>query len=268
MVYYKSYRIIDGKPKLVITDENNDIIRYPDGAQYAIYDNRKIYKNRRCCKCGKDKTYISTTGTSIWRTHKCGNKDCTRHLCLRCHMRYYQKNNPNSQHNTLKYMRDWRIGQLSRYSSTGKGLIGVYIICKFLGTQDNNIKYDNFNFYIDINHSIYGNVEVKISGLIKGKWSFGNLQRHKFDTLFLICMDEYNPWKNVLRVYTIPYHEIINICTIGIYKDPDSSKGPFRYDSYICDNGEFNTIYKSIDFNNDPILKNIFRKNEINICEE
>lgn len=325
VIYYKSYRIIGGKPKLVVTDDNDNIVHDQNNEyiKLAIYDNRKtiITRKRKCCKCGNDKTYIGTKGTPVWRLHhKCDNKKnctgyicyycdlistyrtqiylnnkreikmrgrkcceckssvsrswfnhlcnkeyCSKYLCVRCYGRHYQKNDPNSQTNIIKYMRDWRIGQLSRYSTTGKGLIGVYIVCKFLGTEDNNIRYDNFNFYIDTNHSRYGYVEVKISSmnLIERKWNFGNIQRHRFDTSFLLCMDEYKPWRNVRRIYIIPYQEIIGIGNIGIYMDPDSSRGPFRYDSYIVDERQFNLIYQSLDFKHDPILSKIFRKDEI-----
>lgn len=50
MVYYKSYRIIGGKPKLVIVDEDNNIIKNPTKEQkkdviledhYTYIENKK-----------------------------------------------------------------------------------------------------------------------------------------------------------------------------------------------------------------------------------
>lgn len=59
MVYYKSYRIIDGKPKLVITDEDGNIIKNHTKEQKkeAILEDHDMYKgkmSRICCRCGID----------------------------------------------------------------------------------------------------------------------------------------------------------------------------------------------------------------------
>jgi len=80
IMYYKSYRIIGGKPKLVVTDDNDNIVNSLNDEQIklAIYDNRKtvMTRKRKCCKCGSDKTYISSKGKHIWRLHhKCDKEN-------------------------------------------------------------------------------------------------------------------------------------------------------------------------------------------------
>lgn len=279
-MYYKSYRIIDGKPKLVVTDDNDNIVHGLNNEQIklAIYDNRKtiMIRKRKCCKCGSDETYISTKGTPVWRLHhKCDKENWTGYICYYCDLippyrtqiyinnkRDIKMKGRNCCECKSSVSRSW-FNHLCDKEYCSKYL--CKIVCKFLGTEDNNIRYDNFNFYIDINHSRYGYVEVKTSSmnLIERKWNFGNIQRHRFDTSFLVCMDEYKPWRNVRRIYIIPNQEIMGIGHIGIYADPDSSRGPFRYDSYIADERQFNLIYQSLDFNHDSILSKIFRKDEM-----
>lgn len=49
-------------------------------------------------------------------------------------------------------------------------------------------------------------------------------------------MDEYSPWKNVIRVYIIPYEELECLRSLAICKDAKSSKWEkFRIDEKIFD---------------------------------
>ncbi len=46
-------------------------------------------------------------------------------------------------------------------SPPGKDFIGQQIVAKTYGIEDCNLKMNNFRFYIDLKHSIYGYIEVK-----------------------------------------------------------------------------------------------------------
>ncbi len=62
MIYYRSYRIIDGKPKLVVIDEDGNIIKNPTKEQKkeAILEGHKNretkgrIEGRMCCRCNTD----------------------------------------------------------------------------------------------------------------------------------------------------------------------------------------------------------------------
>ncbi len=60
MVYYKSYRTIDGKPRWVIEDDNGNIDKNPTKEQLKIAiicgwnPRRNMIVDRKCCKCGSD----------------------------------------------------------------------------------------------------------------------------------------------------------------------------------------------------------------------
>lgn len=76
MVYYKSYRIVDGKAKWVIEDENGGINKSPTKEQLKVaiicgWNPRKnVITNRKCCKCGRSETYIRPNGDPEWLRYK------------------------------------------------------------------------------------------------------------------------------------------------------------------------------------------------------
>ena len=252
-IYYKSYGIVDGKPKLIYFDENRNIIKNPTKEQkeLSIFDNRRKNTTAKCCKCGEG-TYVSPEGRHMWRKCRCGKSNCTTWLCEKCYKKDY---------NMDSRIADWRTGNLSANSSTGKGFIGAQVVAKTYELDDCNINMNNFNFYVDLSkHPIYGNVEVKTASLSIEymRWMVA-LKNFNFDTLIIVCMDSEFPWKNVLRVYAIT-REYVNGLQ-GIYipargeKDElgRSSKGS-KWDKFRIDEKPFNDTYHKMDISKCTVL--------------
>ncbi len=94
MVYYKSYRIIGGKPKLVIVDEDNNIIKNPTKEQKkdAILEGTKDTKEqilrgsiegRICCRCNAD---LSSGIPNHGRRYYNNKKEWDgKWICEKCH---------------------------------------------------------------------------------------------------------------------------------------------------------------------------------------
>jgi hypothetical protein len=183
------------------------------------------------------------------------NKNWTgRWLCGKC---YFKKR--NKEHNR-KSMANFRCGQLSRFSGVGKGFIGAQIVCKTLGIDDCNILMDNFCFKIDSKHPKYGLIEIKTSSLHKYMhnfkeiftWNFEHINSHKFDTLILVCMDDNEIWKDVIKVLIIPYDETIYRNSITIFKEPKKNNW---YEIYQVDEKSFNDTYHKMDINKCKVLR-------------
>lgn len=150
---------------------------------------------------------------------------------------------------------DWRIGNLDPKSSIGKGFIGQQIVAKTFGVEDCNLKMDNFNFYVDLcKHSDYGYIEVKISSYYKEHraWSFDTRREQYYDNLFLVCMDGNWPWKDVKRMYAIPWEAVGYRKRINIYKNP--SRGGW-YKEFRIDEKPFNDTYHNMKLENCKVLR-------------
>lgn len=110
MVYYKSYRIVDGKPRWVIEDEDGNINKSPTKEQLntAFLDNgRKKILDRRCCICGSNDTYIYPDGRVQWHGHTCKKEGCTYFECDKC----YRLNLHVDRSETDEYLRYKRKGR-------------------------------------------------------------------------------------------------------------------------------------------------------------
>lgn len=204
---------------------------------------KKKIEERKCCKCGEDK--------SNWSWYKYRNEkgiwDRKSYLCHTCGV--YEDYNKN-----IKSIADWRTGQLSRYSSHGKGFIGVQIIAKTIGVEDCNIKTNNFCFYVDLSmHNKYGKSEVKTSTfhVRDNRWVFGGIKPENSDTIFLVCMDDNDPWNNVIRIYIIP-SKYIDTNSIGISKDSFRSAW---HDKYRVDEKPYDETYQNMDIKNCRVLR-------------
>lgn len=215
--------------------------------------NYKEWKNYRCCECGSKETYIKPNGSYLWYTCKCNKKDCTEHLCNKCYMKI-QNNLPNSYNNSKKMIANSRTGNLDRYSEDGKGFIGQWIAAKTLRLKDLNIEKDNFLEHIDLSkHPIHGKPDVKtrtfnpILGYwgishIYGKWY--DIDNYPFDSLFLLLMDEYEPWRNIEKVYIIPKYRIKYISGTSFTKN---SSRVDNYKKFRVDENPYNDVYHSVD---------------------
>lgn len=150
---------------------------------------------------------------------------------------------------------DWRKGNLDPKSAVGKGFIGQQIVAKTFGIEDCNLKMKNFNFYIDLSKiSGYGYGEVKIASLdmTNDIWYFDTDREQYYDILFLVCMDENWPWKNVERIYAIPWEVVGYRKKIGIYNNP--SRGGW-YKEFRIDEKSFNDTYHNMNLTNCKVLR-------------
>jgi hypothetical protein len=169
--YYRSARYIKGKVRIVISDENDNIIyENPNNEQIksAIPDKRRKSKGclerRTCCKCGTDCTHKDSRGVDQWCRYiddnKCWNG---KWLCFNCNGKIHQKNDYNSQNNLIRSIRNPRINNIKKYSEQGKVVICQAVVAKVCKTEDLNIKMDNYNWHVDIYNSDYGRINVEYS---------------------------------------------------------------------------------------------------------
>lgn len=217
MIYYKSLRLVNGKPKWMLKDENYDIIKSPtkDQIKSALFEEDRP---KRCCICGGYESYIDLgTGNPHWYSHKCGKKDCTEYMCHRCSCKNYQKST-DDQNNLLKLTFSFRTGNIDIENSKGEGLIIEAVVAKIRNLKNYNIESDNFNMIFDLCiDSEYGRPEVKGPGLIGGEWNVALGMEHNFDNVWIVCLDKNR--KNVKRVYIVPESKLYGETCVHIYED-------------------------------------------------
>lgn len=252
MTIYKSVRIIDGVPKWIISDQHSNIVdRDPTNEKLRSAVVEKYSKLKRhdskpklCCICGNNndvrKRYYDDNG----------NWDGESRLCDNCYT--------NINYNYIqKMLAGFRNGNLDPLSTVGKGFIGQQIIAKKYNVDDCNLKMDNFHFYVDLSKiSGFGYCEVKISGLHGKLWKAELGMEHKFDTVFVLCMDKNVPWIDIERAYVIPESKLYGEARINIYKDFSNMRSRFKWvDKFRVDEKDFNDIYHTMKLENCKILR-------------
>ena len=266
--YYKSYRFIEEKVRLVVTDEYNNIIKNPTKEQIenAKFDNRMNYrgvdhKDTICCLCGTNETYIKKDGNPDWRPYKgldykeeWNGKSYT---CKKCYGRIVQ-NLPDSQNNIRKRLANSRNKQLDPDSGPGKGFIGEQIVANTLGIKNCNLDRDNFNYQIDLYDDIkYKKIQVKYTALNRdGEWFVQNYDGNYFDHLFIVCMSK--DYKKVERVYIIPWCEAIKRKSITIIEKMKKT----WYNLYMVDEKPYNDTYCNMNLDDCPVLRKRKKKNK------
>lgn len=214
---------------------------------------------RKCFICGNSETYRDSEGREHWSYHYDEKGKWTRNwLCNTCRMntesvkKYYKK-----RYDEIKYITDCRNARIDIKSEKCKGCIGVQICTITLGVDDLNIQIDNFGYYVDLDkHTKYGFIEVKIAVFNKrdGRWYFHDIHKENFDYIFLVCMDQYSPWKNVLRIYVVPSDRITTSTTITIYENP-SVRCSRWYEEFEIDVKPFNETYHNMNIMECPVLR-------------
>lgn len=202
------------------------------------------HTNTKCCRCGGSDTYIKGIdfeGKKIykWYTCACDKKDCTGYLCQKCYSHI-------DSDERMKSVAHSRTGNLDRLSNHGKETIGEWISAKTLGVKDLNIENNRFREIVDLSiHSIYGMIDVKTCSfeIIYRYWQ-ANIKRRTFDSLLVLCMDGYDIWKNVERIYIIPKDKIRPSSNLKIYKN--SVGEAMYYEQFMVDVRPYNDIYHSV----------------------
>lgn len=213
---------------------------------------KNFFENRKCCNCGSHET-TQGFGSPRWHNHNCEKTGCSKWLCHKCYSKI-QNRLPDSHASLIKFMRQCRTNGFSFERYMCRGCLGVETIAKTLELKNLNIEKDNFNFGVDLSkHDKYGNIEVKTSSQsytlnLKPFWGFDikNVQilEHKFDTIFLLCMDDNRPWKNVVMVYAIPFDEIVkHNHHINIYLSKTTDKW---FNKFQIDRDIFNEAYQTL----------------------
>lgn len=240
MLYYKSLRLANGKPKWAVKDENYYIIQNPTKDQIESAIDEK-YRPKKCCICGDTKTYVNNSGTSQWCSHKCDKDNCTGYLCRKCYDMY----DVDSPNNLRKSTANCRTGNTSKGSPQGRSIIYQAVIVKVHDIVDLNIKNNNFGCHIDMEHPVYGKIDAKGSKLKNGRYSFSIRKKIYCDTYFCMGFDEY--WNSVESMYIIPNDDwIASLKDLSITKDPSKST-KYNCDQYKIDNIEpYNREYHYI----------------------
>lgn len=254
MTYYKSARYIDGKTRIVITDENGNIIdKNPvkEQIKLAIPDKKRKSKgeleNRICCICGSRITHKSSKGVYQW-CREYGIKGWTgRWMCFNCNGNNYQEKDPNSQRNIIKSIRNLRTGNIKKDSEQGIVIITQAVVAKVNGIEDLNIKTDNYNYHIDMYKDIYGRINVEYSSFRYphyNGWMFNSrriniVKNENYDTFILLCLGIGKI--NIQRVYIIPnIQKIKELWIIGINVNGS------EYDIFRVDQNSYNDIFQNI----------------------
>lgn len=277
MTYYKSYNIIDGKPRWIVIDEDGKIVsKSPTKELLKI----SILEDlpRKCNKCRNNDTYVDNSGRKVWlRYYGENNKeewDGKSWICNNCYHKILN-NIPNSYKNIIKLMTNSRNKNLDISSETGKGLIGECIVANVFEIRSCNgcniIKNYDFHNPYDLDHGTiltygkYGKIDVKTSKLLENplghyKWTFHNYGKIDCDSYICIGFDEFR--NNVESVHIIPNDKnIINANDIGIYKYVDISRGS-KWSEFMVDHKQYNDVYHFILSNLDkcPVFKKIENK--------
>lgn len=246
MTIYKSVRIINGASKWIISNQQGNIVdRDPtkEKLRLAVVEKKYGSKLKWCCICGNNnvrKRYYDDNG----------NWDGKSRLCDNCYT--------NINYNYIqKMLAGFRNGNLDPLSTVGKGFIGQQVIAKKYNVDDCNLKMDNFHFYVDLSKiSGHGYCEVKISSLLGNIWKAELGMDHKFDTVFVLCMDKNVPWRDIEKVYVIPESELYGEVRINIYKDFSNVRSRFKWvDKFRVDEKVFNDIYHTMKLENCKILR-------------
>lgn len=256
--YYKSARYIKGKLRIIISDENDNIIcENPTKEQIkaAIPDKRRKSKGylegRTCFKCGTNLTHKSSEGVDQWcRYLDDDNRWNGKWLCFNCSGKYHQSNDCNSQQNLIKSIRNPRIGNIRKDSEQGMVIICQAVVAKLCKTEDLNIKMDNYNWHVDMYNDEHRRINVEYSFFRFGYgWMFNSRRvnscktknenkNDNYDTYILLCISK--DGNDIERVLIVPSSRVRNIWTIGINID-DRTYYMFAVDPGLC-----NDIYHDI----------------------
>jgi len=183
-------------------------------------------KGRVCCNC----KIIDMEGHDIhWLNCECGKDDCTGYICSKCWIRDYHRL-PDSYNSIKKSNANIRTGNLDRGTNCGKAIIDQAVVAKVHNIDDLNIKFDNFIYYIDLQHDTYGKIDVKGSTLKSDEWYFNNRRKIDCDTYFCIEYDLNR--NNIDSIFIIPNDGwICNIMGMRIVKNPSRDS---KYEQFKC----------------------------------
>lgn len=165
---------------------------------------------RLCYRCGTE---------DYCRGEYDDNGDWTgKWICRYCYDRY----SPRSTHTIMRSITNIRNGYLSVSSKHGKAIIDQAVVSKVLNIDDLNIKMDKFTWYIDMENSEDGKIDVKGATILYGDYHFQTERNIESDTYICIGYDKKR--KNIDDVWKIPNEgRICNITSIKTVKNPSKT---------------------------------------------
>lgn len=206
------------------------------------------YKNKTCCICNSQDTYITTNGWKQWHKHKCQKTVCTKYLCEHC----YKIHDPKSINNLFKLITNSRTGNQNINSARWLGDMSQKLACMLYGWEDLNKKYDNYRTPIDCfdpKTGLYHQVQGHCYSSIYRRWMVNHFEREygkKYENMVCFCFDKYV--KTIERIYKFPDNIVKNKNSVTIIKNP--SIGYPWYEEYrITDKEELkraNDIWSDI----------------------
>lgn len=217
---YRSYRIIDGKPRWVIIDGEGRVVdRNPSKEELKLYQvqNFKHNETNICSRCKKEKL-VSEKALREYDTK--GNLT-GRWICFKCHMKE-QNNKPYSYKNLIKQMAGRRIGNSDLDHTSVLGDMCEDLSCKLFGAKNFNKENDNYRTPIDHWCKELGFFQTKgrLYNHIERLWGFCSLERDwdkEFDKLVTYCIS--SDGRIIERIYIFPLKEAIKRKTISIVKN-------------------------------------------------
>lgn len=267
---YRSCRIIDGKQKWVIVDENEKIINKEPKKEELKLLSILVERDGRSNPRRKE-SYNGTDTCPMIREdgNVCGNKlapgkakreydgngnPTGRWLCNNCYAKGYRKN-PNSIESIRKSLSSRRTCNLNPNSTSEKGNKFEELSVRWQGFENLNITNDNYNSPIDHSrHPILGISQTKgaLYNSTNRFWMISLKNEHsairrgfKFDTLIFYCASK--DGKNIERIYIFPWKEVVKRTCIAICENP--SKGGW-YEKYRIKDEEIikkvNDIWKEL----------------------
>lgn len=216
---------------------------------------KRLYKISEGTKC-----YICGNIATIRHKDNNGNWDKKSFVCNTCYQRGYRTRHPDivkRHNNELSRASNWKNGELDPYTSSGRGYIVEQFSCKTLGLENLNIKNNTFRAKCDTTrHVKYGNIQIKGASYntMERSWNRTIGEEQIFDTLLMVLMDKYMPWKNVKKVYAIPEIDVYGLRSITIFDKPSPSIGS-KWDRFVIDEKPFNNTYHNLTIEECPSLR-------------
>lgn len=251
----KVYVSLDENNFFWIVSEHGNLDKNPKDED--LYATLKEYNDTNICPICRKVNNITDRSilypdNSLREKDKDG-KETGRWICQNCRQKDYQRDDPNSQHNTLKLLRDRRINNQKPYHSNTIGDNFQKLGCEWKGWTDLNKEKNNYKSSVDCIDKETG-LMYQIKGRFYdpkyGTWRPGGGLEHEhtkeFEKLIFFCASADG---NIIeRVYIFDWEIIYSRKNVSIVKNP--SRGKQWYEEYRLNDEEelkkINEIWKKI----------------------
>jgi len=223
MSKYRMSASIDGNNFFWIVIDKEKLIKNPTEEDLKGAKLRSYNKTNICPICRKEKKI--TDKSILYPKNARQIKETEEWVCKDHYGKDYQKNNPNSQHNLLKLLRDRRTGNLKdSYLIFADNC--EELTCEVFGVDNLNEKNDNYLSPIDHSrHPELGTIDTKGRRFSRNFGANGGWDvvyriteyERQYDNAIIWCANENGDI--IERGYIVPKKEIDKRRAIKIYKD-------------------------------------------------